>query len=438
MNHHKLRTIAAAASLLALSTHSFAQTAPAPNPIPDERQSSSKPSEVLDADSMTKQVDTAVQKAMAATGLEFTGYMRTGFYGASGNGPKGGYALGGDLQKYRLGNEGDNYLEFGIGKKWSLGDGLKWGTYYMPKVYDGNTGTAQLYTDISGLSFAPELTFWAGQRFHRIADIHIVDNWLAQDGDNYGAGVDGFKIGSGTLNIAASTDGNMDNKNTSFNNAKRVNLQLINLVVNPGGKLNVTAGFVSGDFKQGKDGSALGLVHQQANFLATGLDNTLFLQTSTGHASLSGQFFNLDTSTASINGGAKQSRIADTINWQIGQFGGQALIGYQTMDPDSGGKVKDFSIGGRISYGIAKNTKLLAEVGSTKREIDGQASQRLNKGTVAVAFAPNTNFWSRPEFRLYATRANWNDAAGLANASSFGANNRSSNTAFGAQIEAWW
>lgn len=288
------------------------------------------------------------------------------------------------------------------------------------------------------MSFAPELTFWAGQRFHRIADIHIVDNWLAQDGDNYGAGVDGFKIGSGALNISASTDGNMDNKNTSFNNAKRVNLQLINLVVNPGGKLNLTAGFVSGDFNQGKDGSAFGLVHQQADFLTPGLDNTLFLQTSTGHASLSGQFFNLDTSTASALGGAKQSRIADALNWQIGKFGGQALIGYQTLDPDSGAKIKDFSVGGRISYGIAKNTKLLAEVGSTKREIDGQASQRLNKGTVAVAFSPNTNFWTRPEFRLYATRANWNDAAGIANATSFGRDGKGGNTAFGAQIEAWW
>jgi maltoporin len=87
---------------------------------------------------------------------------------------------------------------------------------------------------------------------------------------------------------------------------------------------------------------------------------------------------------------------------------------------------------------VARNVKLLAELGTTKREIDGQASQRLNKGTLAVALAPNTNFWTRPELRVYATRANWNDAAARANSTSFGMDNQTKGTAFGVQMEAWW
>ena len=91
-----------------------------------------------------------------------------------------------------------------------------------------------------------------------------------------------------------------------------------------------------------------------------------------------------------------------------------------------------------MSYGIAKYTKLLAELGTTRRSIDGQPRQTLNKGTIAVAFSPNTDFWTRPEFRIYATRASWNKAAADANAGTFGANGRRSATVFGIQMEAWW
>ena len=122
----------------------------------------------------------------------------------------------------------------------------------------------------------------------------------------------------------------------------------------------------------------------------------------------------------------------------MGKWGGQAMLGYQTLSPDSGAKVKDTSLGGRVSYGIAPNVKLLGELGLTARDVDGQSTQMLNKGTVAVAFAPKTDFWSRPEFRIYATTANWNDAAGAANVSGFGANGRTSVSTFGVQIEAWW
>jgi hypothetical protein len=60
-----------------------------------------------------------VKKVNEATGLEFWGYARSGFYsGHKDQGRlRGNYSLGGDLQKYRLGNEGDHYIEFGIGKQ---------------------------------------------------------------------------------------------------------------------------------------------------------------------------------------------------------------------------------------------------------------------------------------------------------------------------------
>jgi maltoporin len=83
---------------------------------------------------------------------------------------------------------------------------------------------------------------------------------------------------------------------------------------------------------------------------------------------------------------------------------------------------------------VAKNVKLLAEVGFNQRMQDGLDTQNLNKTTLAVAFAPDTNFWTRPELRLYVTRVNWNDAA----KGSVGLADRNGVTLAGIQLEAWW
>lgn len=380
-----------------------------------------------------------VQKVNEATGLEFWGYARSGFYsGHKDQGRlRGNYSLGGDLHKYRLGNEGDHYIEFGIGKRFDLGDGLKWGVFYMPKIYNGDSGTAQAYATMTGI-FGNSATLWAGQRFHRIQDVHILDNWVMEDGDNYGAGIDDIPMfGLGTLNVALHNSDSFDNEAGNPNNAKRLNVQWRKIPTNPGGTITLTGGIVSGSFAQGSDGGALGIVHNQKDFLVKGLNNSLMLQASTGHASINGKFYGLDSNGASQMG-AKQRRILDVVDFQFGKLGGQALIGYQTLSPDSGADIKDFSLGGRVSYGIAKHTKLLAELATTQRKVEGEANRRLNKGTVAVAFAPNTDFWTRPEFRIYYTHANWNSAAQIAAANSYGFGGKRNNNTLGVQMEVWW
>ena len=65
---------------------------------------------------------------------------------------------------------------------------------------------------------------------------------------------------------------------------------------------------------------------------------------------------------------------------------------------------------------------------------DGSALQRLHKETLGIAVAPNTNFWTRPELRLYVSHVGGNDA--VREAGTF--NGRSSATLAGLQIEAWW
>jgi len=111
-------------------------------------------------------------------GLEISGYTRGGFFMNQTGTPRGGYTLGGDMQKYRLGNEGDNGFEVEFRKTFEVGDGVKWSMDYMPTVWNGTTYTQQGYAEMTGLDFAPSAKFWAGQRRLRIQDVHIVDKFL--------------------------------------------------------------------------------------------------------------------------------------------------------------------------------------------------------------------------------------------------------------------
>ena len=459
MKLYKMRATALAAALLATTAGAIAA---------DKPESESGPAM---AQAQLEMATSAARMALDQLGLQLWGYMRSGAYYAKDGLAKGHYGLG-EMGFTRLGNEGDNYFEFGIGKKWDIA-GAKVGTYWMPYAYNAQccnaSGTKQIFADIKGLSFAPELAFWAGQRYHRIQDLHIIDQWLMEDGDNFGAGVDNIKLGSmgGTLHVSAYNEGNTDNSKTT-SNGKRLNVQLRDLVVGTGGTLNLTAGVIRGDFADKKTSVALGLLYNQKIDVLT---NSLFVQGSNGHADLRGKFYALNGSTTTTtsspfictvtpnpdgscptsglapnpnpttvtatthNSGAKQFRILDAINWQSGLFGGQAFVGYQTMQPEDTGKTtKNFGLGGRLSYGVAKNVKLYGEANLATLKTDGSDSQTLNKETIAIAVAPNTDFWTRPEIRLYLTRVGGNDAVKAAG--TFGT--RSSALLAGVQVEAWW
>jgi maltoporin len=140
-------------------------------------------------------------------GVEVTGYSRGGgvYSYNKDQQVKGGLTLGGDLQKYRLGNEGDYGVEVNIAKTFEV-DGVKYKLDYMPtKWNDGNVGTEQAFVEVSGLSFAPEAKIWAGQRRLRIQDVHIVDHFLMDYGVNQGSGFTDLSVGGVKVGAALQT-----------------------------------------------------------------------------------------------------------------------------------------------------------------------------------------------------------------------------------------
>jgi maltoporin len=373
----------------------------------------------------------------SAQAVDFGGYFRAGPGATKKDAARACYGLSGPGLKYRLGNECDLYGEFLLSQGFQA-DGVDYKVNMMTNIFnpgtdtgDAKVGINQMYVEGKGYDIAPQASFWIGKRFYGRADVHIVDTkYTVMDG--VGAGADNIvNLGSGKLNLAYfRTDGDATHPGS------RLNADAHDIDVNPGGKLRVVGTFTNGDFSGGKSGLGLSFQHNQ-ELPSLGGSNTAWLQFATGSAGLDSNFGNL----AAVSG-TKSFRIVESLTWQLGPFGGQAQALWQTdKDGATGLKTDSSTVGGRASYAVTKNFKLVSELGYSQKKPENGATQKLTKFTFAPTLATGPGFWSRPELRLYVTTAKWNDAANAA-AGSGGltgiGDGKTSGTSYGAQVEIWF
>lgn len=388
-----------------------------------------------------------ISAAVPTWAVDFGGYFRSGPGGTSvPNTSRQCYGLAGPGLKYRLGNECDTYGEFKLSEG-IKSDALEYKATLMVNLYNPGTDTGsssfganQMFVEVKGFDFAPSANFWVGKRFYGRNDVHIVDTFFTNM-SGVGAGVDSIDAGPGKLGIAYFKTDTLGTDSKNYGN--RFHVDYYDLPVNPGGKLRIvgtltrakydagTSGTPPVAYAAGTSGSAVSVEHNQANIGGSGINNALWLQYASGSAGLNQSFGTLDVPSSN-----KSWRIIESPSWQIGSFGGQALAMYQE-DKTSTGTTKSSSLGGRASIGLARQVKLLAEVGLSSKTPSGQSSQRLNKLTVGPALSLNDQFWTRPELRLYVTRASWNTAAGADPANGLPTGRRSGNS-YGAQVELWF
>jgi maltoporin len=380
--------------------------------------------------------------------LDWGGYFRAGPGASKKDAARACYGLDGPGLKYRLGNECDIYGELFLSQGMKA-DGVEYKALVMTNLFNpqtdtGNatTGINQMYVEGKGFDVAPNTNFWIGKRFYGRADVHIVDTFFVNL-SGVGAGAD-IPVGFGTLGVAYfHSDANANDS------GNRLNFDLSEIEVNPRGKLRVLATITQSNFTGGKSGFGLTLQHnqdirrigavQQKDVLEE-LDeggNTFWLQYAQGSAGLNGNF---GTLTAASD--VKSYRAVESLAWQKGRLGGQAMVMFQ-QDKSNAGKVDSSSVGGRVSYAITKNFKLVGELGYSQKKPDGAPTQKLTKFTFAPTLSTGPTFFSRPELRLYVTTAKWNDAAnaaagpnGLINVP--GQGTRTSGTSYGAQVEIWF
>jgi len=400
--------------------------------------------------------------ASQAYAVDFDGYFRTGPGLTSKNSARACYDLGISGGHYRLGNECDLYGEFGLAQTGTT-EGVAWKAKVMFNEYNNGTdvgGSAssfeQMYVEGKGFDIAPGTNFWIGKRFYGRKDVHILDTFFVRM-DGVGAGADEIALGGGAkLGVAAFTSdtgsGFGDGGNgKSTNPGARLNVDVQEIPVGMGA-LRVTGTYTQGRYDnatngKGTSGFGLSLQHTvDVAALGTGSGNTLWLQYAQGSAGLDGNF-----GTMTAPSGVKKWRLVESLTWQLGAFGGQAVALYGQHDKDDvagTAKFNEASVGGRASYALTRNFKLVSELGYMQKKPNGEATQKLTKFTFAPTLSAGPGFWNRPELRLYVTTAKWNDAAnaaaginsvsGLPNGLTGLQNGKTKGTSFGAQAEIWF
>lgn len=371
----------------------------------------------------------------SALAVDFTGYFRGGPGLTSADASRACYALNGGSagMKYRLGNECDLYGEYQVGQGFSK-DGVDYRATIMVNHYTnatdvGDTKLAieQLWAEASGFDIAPKATFWIGKERGRRGDVHIVDTFFVEMA-GVGAGMKNLPVGPGKLGVAFyKTDGDA----SATKPGNRMNVEYVAVPTGADGALNFFGTATNGDFAGGKSGFGLTLRHDQNKLFGTSLSNTLFLQFAQGSTGLNANFGNLEAGSA-----AKSWRIVESFNGQSGALGGQAML-LLASETDAAGKATDsLSLGGRVSYAFTRNFKFVTDVSVSQYKPEGGATARLSKITLAPTLSVGPDFWTRPEFRLYVTSAQWNDAAGNVTGQA-ALKDKTSGTSYGAQVE-WW
>jgi maltoporin len=404
--------------------------------------------------------------ASQAYAVDFDGYLRAGPGATSKDAARACYNLGISGGHYRLGNECDFYGEFGLAQT-GTSEGVAWKAKVMFNEFNPGTDVGassssfeQMYVEGKGFDIAPGTNFWIGKRFYGRKDVHILDTFFVRM-DGVGAGADQIELGGGAkLGVAFfssdSGSGFGDGGNgASKNPGARVNVDVTEIPLNAGGALRVTGTFTQGRYDDptpvptpvpnthvgvGTNGYGVSLQHTQ-EIAAVGGGNTLWLQFAAGSAGLDGNFGTMIAPTS-----VKKWRLVESLAWQVGPFGGQAvaLYGQHGEDTTVGSatpKFKEASIGGRASYALTNNFKLVSELGYMQKKPDGSETQKLTKFTFAPTLSAGPGFWNRPELRLYVTTAKWNEAAnaGAGPNGLTGLNNgKTKGTSFGAQAEVWF
>lgn len=412
--------------------------------------------------------------------FEFHGYVRTGFgvnqSGGEQRKPGNPDGLGASLPG-RLGNEPDTYGEliFKYHFPQADADSAKFDfvtnlmfqqnqdkASYLPiQTTDANFGVREAYFTASNvLKTAPDVTFWAGNRYYDRKDIHRTDYfWLDMSG--YGGGVEKIDVGPGKLAVAylAGASGTFANRTTTGDalTKQAIDVRYSELPTFGGkGTLWLMASYlnggqpasgITGTYPEATGGAAIGWI--QENKFADNITNVTSLQYGTGSAS---QF---DTNVTGYVGAprgsledAKTLQFTNMITWDIDErlsVSGDVLVHWNdqgfTPAGGSGSERTYVAIGARPVYMFTEHLGAALEVGydyaTDNRNTAGDDSPSLGKITFAPLIRPGSGFFTRPEIRLYATYYFWNDfpAGSQINGTEVG---DKSSWNFGIQAEAWW
>ncbi len=436
--------------------------------------------------------------AVGGADFDFHGYARSGIGVSSEGGDQEAFQAVGAPVKYRLGNETDTFLEIKLGANlfdngeqsfyldsnivYSVDQAKDWEAT-EPAVRELNIQAKDV------LSFAPESTLWAGKRYYKRQDVHMIDFYY-WNLSGPGAGIENINIGFGDLSLAwvksstefiywkSAEDAKASNDKDSSNDVspqKRkldqniIDVRLENIQTNNDGSL--TLGL---DYGKGNpiDKNFIGYDNNAKKFTDKDLDNDGYMLTA---EHTQGNFY----------GGFNKFVIqfaADAMTaWGLGTNGlGVSGISTSNIDADKFLRIMDHGVIGigdnvEMQY-LASYTKLQFEkdekedqswwsigvrpvlfwneIMSTALELGYDSVEngirkdleknilkdkdsKLFKMTLAQQWSAGKGYWARPQIRAFVTFAKWNDdSKGKIGGSTFA--DKTSGMTYGVQMEAWW
>ena len=370
--------------------------------------------------------------------LETHGYVRLGAGATEQGNNQECFQLQGAETKYRLGNECEQYgelflkqnvLEFADQSKLSVNAmGQFINAYGHSLKFSGENGSTRLsqaYLNWENISFLNGANVWAGRRYYNRHDIHISDLFYWNQSGT-GFGLDNYKIGDIALSYVFSRK---DNINQKFY-VNRHDITAKGIKWNDQNEIQIGLSYVDVDHA--------GMAYTFQNItsgIANGR-NTFTIQY--GSAAGVGLGYTGDTA---LDQDSKKFRVVDYLDWESDSklFNGQVQVLYQKSDLKDQAKEEWYSAGTRVAYVINDQFKISTEVGYDQIHSNGE-NRRLSKFTIAPTYAFNgTDFYDRPELRVYYTYATWNDnekALRDLNSNEFINQNYGSN--FGIQLEHFW
>ncbi len=404
--------------------------------------------------------------------FEFHGYLRAGFGLNGKEGEMEAFKAPGAGAKYRLGNESETYGELEFTHNWLREDNPTMAPYVRTTaMLSFSTGQNDTYDSLNAQELgndialrqafveagnvftdAPDVRFWAGQRYYRRHDIHINDfYWLDMSG--YGAGVqDAAFIGPSKLAVAW-LGGSLDDYETDHGNAAKHTLDLrVYDIPAPLGKMGVWLAYArsrGGDVLDVADmdgdtfslptsqGWAVGTMHRTEAEAFLGGYNEFSVQYGTGAA------YNfastIDVATPEIED-ASRLRITDHFTIEPSPWLSlQTAAVYQDTDyggDDAGEQWTSFGL--RPIFHITDTFSIALEAGVDFVDSDPLGvSDHLWKVTLSPQLSRGRKFFSRPALRAFITYAQWgSDFRGKVGGNAY--KDQLDGLSFGVQLESWW
>lgn len=383
----------------------------------------------------------ATLAAGSAFAVDFNGYFRAGT-GISGNGnadiafQKAGVG--------RLGNENDNYYEFGFAEElktgeqtWKVESMIAQGNNGANGWEDGDFNVAQFNVQAKGLLASDqEAVMWAGKRYYQRKDIHITDFYFLNTSGT-GGGIENLSVGNQKLSVALVQDGGNNNTNSS---GYIFDARLANIGLWENATLELAVAYNFATEKDGKtelaDDGVMGtaILHQG---LSNGFNQTVFQYGTAGYGAQVANFWGAGTYYGRGNADNNDANGFRLLNWGVINLGESWEMGHQLAylsGSDIGtakADIDQYSVVVRPMYKWNDTMRTVFEAGYNSGEDTSGADFEYSKFTVAQAWAMGNSFWARPELRVYGSYLTDHEGT------TFGSKG-DSDFVMGIQVEAWW